>query len=123
MKFLSSLKQSAKKIKRDVIVVYFAARDVRTPWWLRIFALLIAAYVLSPIDLIPDIIPVLGYLDDVILVPLAIALLMRLLPAAVVADARVRAENVPHWPRSVVAAIVIVFLWLVLAMWLASLAF
>ena len=119
MKFLSSLKQSAKKIKRDVIVVYFAARDARTPWWLRIFALLIAAYVLSPIDLIPDFIPVLGYLDDVILVPLAIALLMRLLPPPVVADARARAENVPHWPRSVVAAVVIVLLWLVLAMWLS----
>ena len=117
------LKNSAKAIKREIIVVYFAARDPRTPWWLRIFALLIAAYVLSPVDLIPDFIPVLGYLDDVILVPLAIRLLMRWLPEDVRVDARARAERIQHWPRSIVAAAVIVVLWLVLAAWLANKVF
>lgn len=114
------IRQSAKKIKRDIVVVYFAARDARTPWSLRLLALLIAGYVLSPIDLIPDFIPVLGYLDDVVLVPLAIALLLRLLPVEVVADARERAGQLQSLPRSMVAAIVIVLLWLLLAAWLAA---
>jgi uncharacterized membrane protein YkvA (DUF1232 family) len=120
MGLLARLKQSAKAIKREIVVVYFAARDKRTPWWLRIFALLIAAYVLSPIDLIPDFIPVLGYLDDVILVPLAIRLLMRLLPPQVVADARDRASKLAQWPRSLVAASVVVILWMGLATWLVA---
>jgi uncharacterized membrane protein YkvA (DUF1232 family) len=113
------IRQSARQIKREIIVVYFAARDVRTPWWIRVFALLIAGYVLSPIDLIPDFIPVLGYLDDVVLVPLAIKLLLRMLPPEVVAEARRRAECVGPWPRSRVAAIVVVLLWLAFVAWLA----
>jgi len=122
MALLARLKQSAKVIKREIVVVYFAARDHRTPWGLRIFALLIAAYVLSPIDLIPDFIPVLGYLDDVIVVPLAIRLLFRLLPPEVVSDARDRAGALTQRPSSRVAAIVIVILWMVLAAWLVTLA-
>lgn len=100
-------------------MVYFAARDERTPWWIRLLALLIAGYVLSPIDLIPDFIPVLGYLDDVVLVPLAIKLLLRILPPEVVVDARERAAKVGPWPRSVMAATVVVLLWLALVAWLA----
>jgi len=122
MALLARLKQSAKALKREIVVVYFAARDHRTPWALRIFALLIAAYVLSPIDLIPDFIPVLGYLDDVILVPLAIRLLLRLLPPDVVVDARNRAATMAQKPRSFAAAIVIVIVWVVLATWLVALA-
>jgi uncharacterized membrane protein YkvA (DUF1232 family) len=118
MKIFSALKRSAREIKRDIVVVYFAARDPRTSWWLRIFALLVAAYVLSPIDLIPDFIPVVGYLDDLILVPLAIRLLLHLLPAEVLAGARVKAEATPQWPRSIVAAVVVVLVWVVLAAWL-----
>jgi len=118
MKIFSALKRSAREIKRDTIVVYFAARDPRTSWWLRIFALLVAAYVLSPIDLIPDFIPVVGYLDDVILVPLAIRLLLHFLPVEVLTDARVRAEGIPQWPRSIVAAVAIVLVWVVMAAWL-----
>jgi uncharacterized membrane protein YkvA (DUF1232 family) len=110
--------QSARKLKREIIVIYFAARDPRTPWWIRFLALLIAGYVLSPIDLIPDFIPVLGYLDDVVLVPLAIKLLMRMLPPGVVADARERAAKAGPWPKSALAAGVVVLLWLAFAAWL-----
>jgi uncharacterized membrane protein YkvA (DUF1232 family) len=116
----AQLRQAARRIKRDVIVVYFAARDQRTPRLLRLFALGIAAYALSPIDLIPDAIPVLGLVDDIILVPLAIALLMRWLPAAVVVDARARADALTAWPRSLVAATVIVLIWIATAIGLGA---
>lgn len=103
----------ARGIKRDVLTVWHAARDPRTPWALRLLALLVAAYALSPIDLIPDFIPVLGYLDDVVLVPLGLLLVLRLLPPAVLADARASAAATLAWPRSRGAAVVIVLLWLV----------
>src|SRR6476619_3917116 len=78
-------------LKRESLVVWYAARDPRLPWPVRLLALAVAAYALSPIDLIPDFIPVLGYLDDLVLVPLGIALVVKLTPAPVLADARVRA--------------------------------
>ena len=80
----------ARRIKQDVVAVYHAARDKRTPWAVRLLALLVAAYALSPIDLIPDFVPVLGYLDDLLLVPLGLLQVIRLLPPAVLADARRR---------------------------------
>jgi len=111
----------ARSLKRQTLVVYYAARDPRTPWPLRVFALGIAAYALSPIDLIPDFIPVLGYLDDVILLPLAIALVMRWLPATVIADAQARADAVADRPVSRSMAAVIVAIWIialaVVALW------
>lgn len=78
MKRINRLKQRAKQIKRDVYAVWFAARDPETPFMAKLLALLVAAYAISPIDLIPDFIPVLGYLDDLILVPLGIMLVLRL---------------------------------------------
>ncbi len=105
----------ARGIRRDVVAVYHAARDPRTPWWPRLLALLVAAYALSPIDLIPDFIPVLGYLDDLLLVPLGLLLVIRLLPPEVLADARRRAALSLSRPRSRLAAMVIVVLWLALA--------
>ena len=83
MKRINRLKQRAKQIKRDVYAVWFAARDPETPFMAKLLALLVAAYAISPIDLIPDFIPVLGYLDDLILVPLGIMLVLRLVPAEV----------------------------------------
>ena len=80
MGLLQTAKQWARALKRDVLVVYLAARDPRTPWALRLLALAVAAYALSPIDLVPDFIPVLGYLDDLLIVPLGLALVLRLLP-------------------------------------------
>jgi uncharacterized membrane protein YkvA (DUF1232 family) len=103
----------ARTLKRETLVVYYAARDPRAPWAARLLALAVAAYALSPIDLIPDFIPVLGYLDDVILVPLGIALVMRFIPAHVRADAHARAEAAAARPTSRAMAAVIVAIWIV----------
>ena len=80
MRVLERLRQWARAVKRDVLVLYLAARDPRVPWYAKVVAACVVAYALSPIDLIPDFIPVLGYLDDVIIVPLGIILAMRLIP-------------------------------------------
>jgi uncharacterized membrane protein YkvA (DUF1232 family) len=109
---LATLKAAARKIKRDVLTVYFVARDPRTPLPVRLLALCIAAYALSPIDLIPDFIPVLGYLDDVVLVPLGILLVIRLTPDVVIETSRARADQVAAKPTSHAAAIAIVAIWL-----------
>lgn len=101
-----------RSLKRESLVVWYAARDPRLPWHVRVLALAIAAYALSPIDLIPDFIPVLGYLDDLLLIPLGIALVVRLTPAPILADARARAAATATRPASVAGAVAIVALWL-----------
>ena len=122
---MSRLQEAARRIKRDALTVYFAARDPRTPWPVRLLALMIAAYAFSPIDLIPDFIPVLGYLDDLILLPLGILLVIRLTPETVIADSRARALEAAERPVCPVAAVVIVMIWLLSAagllyLWLAD---
>jgi uncharacterized membrane protein YkvA (DUF1232 family) len=84
-------KQRAKQLKREIHAVYLAIKDPRTPWYARVLATVIVGYAFSPIDLIPDPIPVLGYLDDLILLPLGILLLVKLLPEEVMADCRATA--------------------------------
>ena len=108
-----SLRKWAKELKQQTLVVYFAARDPRTPWPVRLLALLVAAYALSPIDLIPDFIPVLGYLDDLILVPLGLVLVLRLVPRQVMLDAREKAAAAVDRPVSRAMATVIVAIWVV----------
>ncbi len=110
MMFLS-LRKWAKHLKLQTMVVYFAARDPRTPWFVRLIAMAVAAYALSPIDLIPDFIPVLGYLDDLILVPLGLALVVRLTPANVMASAKEQALAASERPVSRGMVVVIVALW------------
>jgi uncharacterized membrane protein YkvA (DUF1232 family) len=110
-----SLKAWAGRVKCDVVAVYFAARDSRTPVVVRLLALMVAAYALSPVDLIPDFIPVLGYLDDLLLVPIGIWLVLRLLPPAVLLESRAKAQAVIARPRSLVAAAAIVGFWLLCA--------
>jgi uncharacterized membrane protein YkvA (DUF1232 family) len=119
MRRLARARAWAAAVKRDVVAVYFAARDARTPTPVRWLALVVAAYALSPIDLIPDFIPVLGLLDDLLLVPAGLWLVVRLLPPEVLAEARRRAEQVLQRPRSVASAAVIVALWLAAAALLA----
>ena len=82
----------ARRIRRDGVTLWFALRDPRTPWWVRALAALVVAYALSPMDLVPDFIPVLGYLDDVILLPGLIWLVVRCTPQAVLQDCRAQAE-------------------------------
>ena len=117
MKMLAALKAQAQQLKRHTLTVYFAARDPRTPFLVRILAVCIAAYALSPIDLIPDFVPVIGYLDDLLLIPLGLALVIRLTPPEVIEAARARAELASIKPVSYSAAAIIVGLWLIIA-WL-----
>ena len=111
MSALTRLRQAARRIKHDALTVYFAARDPRTPVAVRLLAVLVAAYALSPIDLIPDFVPVLGYLDDVILLPLGILLVVKLTPAEVIESSRAKARDVAAKPVSVAAACAIVAIW------------
>jgi len=90
---LEQLKLHAHALKKEIIAIYLAASDPRTPWYAKAIALITVAYALSPIDLIPDFIPVLGYIDDLFIVPAGIALAIRLIPAEVLAEARVRAAG------------------------------
>lgn len=105
------LKDWARAIKRDVHAIYLAARDPRTPWYAKVLALCIAGYALSPIDLIPDFIPVLGYLDDVIIVPLGILAVVKMIPPKVMAEHRAAAALAGERPASRTAAVVIACIW------------
>jgi uncharacterized membrane protein YkvA (DUF1232 family) len=116
---IARLKTWARGIKRDVVTVYFAARDPQAPTGARILAAVVAAYALSPIDLIPDFIPVLGYLDDLLIVPLGLLLVMRLMPDEVIANARVKADTLLAKPRSLWAAACFVVIWIALGFYLA----
>ena len=109
------LKDWARAVRRDVHALWLAARDPRTPWYARAFALAIAAYALSPIDLIPDFVPVLGYLDEVILLPPAILLAVRLVPPELMAEHRAAAARAAAKPVSRAGAAVIVGVWLAAA--------
>ena len=107
----------ARQVKRDTYALFLAIRDPRTPWYAKVVAACVVAYAFSPIDLIPDFIPVLGYLDDVIIVPLGIVLALKLIPADVMAECRTLADaNRPaRKPRDYVGAAVVVAIWLLLA--------
>jgi uncharacterized membrane protein YkvA (DUF1232 family) len=112
---LGRLKHWARALKRDVHAVWLAARHPGTPWHAKALALAVAAYALSPIDLIPDFVPVLGYLDDLLIVPLGILLVTKLLPAEVLAECRAAAEAAERRPRSLAGGTAIVLLWLAAA--------
>ena len=115
----SGLKERIRAIKLEVMALAVAAQDTRTPRRAKILLLFLLAYAASPIDLIPDFIPVLGLLDDLVLLPLGIALVVRLTPPAVLHAARARAATATVRPASVAAMVVIVALWLVALAWLA----
>jgi uncharacterized membrane protein YkvA (DUF1232 family) len=109
------LRRWAKAVKTDVVALYLAAQDSRVPWYAKLAAAAVAAYALSPIDLIPDFIPVLGYLDDVILVPLGILLVVRLIPPPLMDELRIAARERATRPISRGGALAIVILWLLAA--------
>jgi len=109
---MPGLRDWARALKREAYVLYYAVRDPRTPWYVKAIAGLIAAYALSPIDLIPDFLPFIGYLDDMIIVPAGLWLALKLVPAGALADARLRAAQVAERPVSRAAAAVIVLLWI-----------
>lgn len=105
------LRHWARSIKGDVIALYFAARDPRVPWYVKALAICVAGYALSPMDLIPDFVPVLGYLDDVVIVPLGILAVVKLIPPEIMAEHRASAARVSERPVSRPAAGVIVAIW------------
>ena len=119
MTIIASARTWARTIKRDVVALSIGARDPRVPWYAKVAAGACAAYALSPIDLIPDFIPVLGYLDDVVIVPLGIMLAVRLTPPALMEEFRAEALRRGHRPTSLLGAAVIVLLWAAAAGWLA----
>ena len=100
---LQGWKQRAKELKREVYALHFACRDPRVPWYAKALAIGIVAYAFSPIDLIPDFIPVLGYLDELILIPLGVVAIRAMVPAAVMDECRDRATRMEGEPRSWVA--------------------
>jgi uncharacterized membrane protein YkvA (DUF1232 family) len=103
----------ARALKRDAYAVYLAARDPKTPWYVKVLAAAVAAYAFSPIDLIPDFIPIIGYLDDLILVPLGIWLVVSLIPEQAMAEYRARASEVTQRPHGgKFAAIAIIVIWI-----------
>lgn len=117
MALLEALKQRARHLKAETFALYLAARDPRTPWYAKLLVAGIVAYAFSPIDLIPDFVPVLGYLDDLILIPMGIALAIKLVPHSVLAECRARAQKAIQngKPVSRAAGAAIVVVWLVLA--------
>jgi uncharacterized membrane protein YkvA (DUF1232 family) len=114
----------ANKLKKEVYALYIAARDPRVPWYAKAWMGLVVAYMFSPIDLIPDFIPVLGYLDDLIIVPLGVALAWKMIPAQVMVDAHQQAEDLMREGKPVIraGAVIVIAVWLLmlaLVVWLA----
>jgi uncharacterized membrane protein YkvA (DUF1232 family) len=114
---LENFKKRISHLKSETRILYLAARHPQTPWYAKLLVAGIVAYALSPIDLIPDFVPVLGYLDDLVLIPLGIAIAIRLIPPSVLAECRARAQSTAAVAglTSRIAAAVIVGIWLLLA--------
>lgn len=121
MPLVAELKQRARRLKTETFALYLAACHPGTPWYAKLFVAGIVAYALSPIDLIPDFVPVLGYLDDLILIPAGIALAIKMVPPSVLAECRAQAEKVMSQGKPVnrIAGTVIVGIWVALAALLA----
>jgi Uncharacterized conserved protein len=107
-------KERAKKLKRDVYALYIAVRRKDVPWYAKVFGVIVVGYALSPIDLIPDFVPVLGYLDDLFIVPGGIWIILKMIPQNVMEECRAQAEEkfTMCRPKSYLTAIIIVLLWL-----------
>ena len=112
---LAALKARARQVKVDLIALSLAARDPRTPWYAKLIVAGAVAYALSPIDLVPDFIPVIGLIDDLILIPIALAIAIRFIPDEVLAECRSRAGEIAERRTSRSAAAVIVAIWIALA--------
>jgi uncharacterized membrane protein YkvA (DUF1232 family) len=109
------LESWARRLKVEVYALYLAYKDQRVPWYARVFAVVVVGYAFSPIDLIPDVVPVLGHLDDLILIPLGVALAIKMIPPHVLAECRQEARDAKDRPVNRVAAVVVVVVWIALA--------
>ena len=110
-------KQRAKQLKIEIYTIYLAYKDPRVPWYARIFAACVVGYAFSPIDLIPDPIPILGYLDDLILIPLGVVLALKMIPKEVMTECRERSQEIMRQGKPInrIAAIVIIAIWILFA--------
>lgn len=116
VKVFERLKQKSRHLKIEIYALYLAYRDPRVPWYAKAFVALVVGYALSPIDLIPDFIPVLGYLDDLVLIPLGVAVALKMIPEKVMDDCRIRSKELMNKKKPInrVAAVVIICIWLAL---------
>lgn len=116
-KVFERLKQKSRHLKIEIYALYLAYRDPRVPWYAKAFVALVVGYAFSPIDLIPDFIPVLGYLDDLFLIPLGVAVALKMIPKTVLEECREKAQKIMQQGRPVnrMAAVVIIAIWLFLA--------
>ncbi|MGE7274911.1 YkvA family protein [Brevibacillus panacihumi] len=115
------IKDKAKKLKVEAYVLFFAYRDPRVSWYAKLFAILVVAYAFSPIDLIPDFIPILGYLDDIIIVPLGIWVALKLIPKEVIHDCREKAQALlaKGKPKNWIMGAIFILIWILLGIWLS----
>jgi len=118
---MQRLRQRAKELKAEVFALYFAYKDPRVAWYAKLFIIIVVGYAFSPIDLIPDFIPILGYLDDLVLIPLGVALAIKMIPAPVLEEAREKAKSLQTKPKNWLAAIIIIVLWILVVGWILSL--
>jgi uncharacterized membrane protein YkvA (DUF1232 family) len=115
MGILEKLKNRAKRLKTEVVTLYYVARHPGTPWYAKLFVVCVVADALSPIDLIPDFIPIIGYLDDLLLLPLGIAIALRMVPASILIECRAKAQTLnSSIKRNWIAGAAIVLLWIIL---------
>ncbi|WHX98060.1 YkvA family protein [Neobacillus sp. DY30] len=119
---LTKLKSYAKKLKINLFVLYLSYKDNRVPWYAKLVAICVVAYAFSPIDLIPDFIPVLGYLDDLIIVPLGISLALKLIPSYIIEENREKAEEIRKSgkPKNWFVAVLFIMIWILLTIWLGK---
>lgn len=122
MNSLANLKNYAKTVKQDLIVLYLSYKDPRTPLYAKMLAMCVVAYAFSPIDLIPDFIPVIGYLDDLILVPLGIIVTLKMIPSDILEEKREQARHMvkSDKPKNWFAGAVFIIIWILLAVWLGK---
>jgi uncharacterized membrane protein YkvA (DUF1232 family) len=122
---LTKLKNYARKLKQNLFVLYLSYKDNRVPWYAKLVAICVVAYAFSPIDLIPDFIPVLGYLDDLIIVPLGISLALKLIPAYIIEEKKEKAEEIRKngKPKNWFVAVLFILIWLLLALWIGKLLY
>ncbi|WP_377519561.1 YkvA family protein [Priestia megaterium] len=122
---LNQLKLWAKKLKKQLFILYLAYKDERVSWYTKLFTACVVAYAFSPIDLIPDFIPVLGYIDDIIIVPLGIMIALKMLPKNVIEDCTLKAEELVQneKPQNWVAGSIIIIVWLLIFMWSCFIVF
>jgi len=117
VKAFERLKQKSRHLKIEIYALYLAYRDPRVPWYAKVFVAIVVGYAFSPIDLIPDFIPVLGYLDDLVLIPLGVAVALKMIPEKIMEDCREKAQEIMRQGRPVnrMAAVVVIAIWLFLA--------